>query len=239
MRKVAVMEELASLVKTNLRSTCNIILGEEKRKMRIVDMVLLFIVFIISTEISLVNIFNMLYSSNNEILIFNSIINIQLIVTTFLILIKVMNTFYLASYFKEMMVYPIKAGNLLLSKCVLCYFSSILISMLTLILLFSYGILSNANIIYYLHVTLYEIIIAVVPTIYIVLTSLTIFWVIAVIKKSKSKNNKWLIVIDFAVIMLTYMLLNSALGKHVKISSLLFNIFFSFILKFIHNHIMI
>lgn len=227
MKKTAVMGELVSLVKTNLRSTCNIILGEEKRKMRIVDMLLLFIVFIISTEISLVNIFNMLHSSNNEILIFNSIINIQLILTTFLAFIKIMNAFYLASDFKEMMVYPIKTGNLLLSKCVLCYFSSILISMLTLILLFSYGILSNANIIYYLHVTLYEIIIAAVPTIYIVLMSLTIFWVIAVIKKSKSKNNKWLIVIDLAVIMLTYMLLNSALGKHVKISNLLFNIFFS------------
>lgn len=40
--------------------------------------------------------FNMLRLSNIEILIFNSIINIQLILTILFMLIKIMNTFYLA-----------------------------------------------------------------------------------------------------------------------------------------------
>lgn len=35
MKILSVLKELVSLVKTNLRSTCNIILGEEKRKKRI------------------------------------------------------------------------------------------------------------------------------------------------------------------------------------------------------------
>ncbi|WP_234124275.1 hypothetical protein [Clostridium hydrogenum] len=229
MKRLATPRELVSLIKNNLISGRNIILGEEKRKKRILNMALLFILFIASTEVSLVKIFNMLHAINNEILIFNSILNIQLIITTLLIFTQIMNKFYLASDWKEMMVYPIKSGNLLLSKAILCYFSSVLISICVLILLFSYGILTHASIMYYLHVTIYEIIIAAVPVTYIVLISLTIFWIIAVIKKSKSKDksNKWLIIIDLAVIMLTYMILNPALSNHIKVSSLLFNVFFS------------
>lgn len=228
MEKLANLKELASIVKTNLRSINSIILGEEKRKKRILSAVFLFAIFFVSAEISLISVFYILHVSNNEILIFKSIINMQLILTAIWMLIKIMNVFYLASDFKEMMVYPIKAGNLLLSKCILCYFSSMLISIIVLVLLFSYGILAGAGIAYYLNVILYEIIITAVPTLYIVLISLTVFWVMTVFRKSESKyeSNKWLILIDLAVIILTYVLLKLALSNHGKIGSILFNIFF-------------
>ncbi|PJI09182.1 hypothetical protein CUB90_15450 [Clostridium sp. CT7] len=216
-------------MKIKLISRSNIILGEEKRTSRIIDIVSLFIIFIALTEVSLVRIFNVLHLSNNEIMIFNSIINIQLIATTLFMFISIINTFYLASDWKQMMVYPIKSGNLLLSKCVLCYFSSMLISIFALIFLFSYGILANEDIIYYLQLILYEIIITAVPTVYIVLTSLTVLWIISVIKSSESKDkkNKWLIVVDLVVIILTCILFKFTLNNHIKVSTLLFNIFFS------------
>lgn len=100
------------------------------------------ILVITSAEFSLTNVFNILHLSSNEILIFKSILNAQLVITTVWMLTKIINIFYLASDFKEMMVYPIKAGNLLLSKCILCYFFSMLISIIVLVLLFSYGILT-------------------------------------------------------------------------------------------------
>lgn len=57
MKRLATLKELASLIKTNLISRRNIILGEEKRKKRMLNMALLFIVFIACIEVSLVRIF--------------------------------------------------------------------------------------------------------------------------------------------------------------------------------------
>lgn len=223
------MTEIISLVKNNLISRRNIIFDRGKKKMGILDAVLLFIVFIALSEVYVVKIFDELHPYNKEILIFNVIINIQFIITVLFMLMHIMNTFYLASDWKEMMIYPIREGNLLLSKCILCYFSSAMISICMLIFLFSYGLLGGKGIVYYLHVILYQIVITAVPTVYIVLISLTIFWIISAFKKSEKryKSGIMLIAVDIAVIMITYVLIKSALDNHAEIGTLLFYIFFA------------
>lgn len=224
------MKELISLVKINLKIKRNVIFGEEKQKIIKKILNILFIVAALTgaTEILLMKVFNILYLSNNEILIFNFIINFELIMMTIITFITIINRLFLASGWNELFIYPIRTGNLVLSKCILCYFDNIIISILVLIPLFSYGFLNNESLHYYIHIILYQIIISIIPIIYSTLILLTILWIETLILKSKVNhtNNKWLIIVDIIIALLTYMLLKSSLNNHINVINLLFNIFF-------------
>ncbi|QAA34353.1 hypothetical protein [Clostridium manihotivorum] len=226
--KLTPQKQLVSLIKTNVRSKLNLTLGEEGRGGKLIKAVI-FIIFAISCmEISFARVFNTLHTSRSEILMLNSIINIQLFISSLLMLKQIITTFYLASDWKEMIIFPIKPGKLLFSKAVMSYLYNSLVSILVVVFLFSYGILEHVSINYYLQVFIYQIIITAVPVVYITLITLTIFWVVAAISNRKAtwKIDIWLILVDIAVMILTYFLMKSALINHIVFNNLLLYSFF-------------
>lgn len=220
------MGEVLSYVKVNLSTMLFVVLGDETRKKRIRNGVLLFILFIITVEYSLIKSFNTFSEFRSEIVVFNFILNIQAIMIIFFVFARVTSTVYLESDWKEMIVYPIKSGSLLVSKCILSYIVSLVVTIPMLIPLFTYGILIKAGILYYLGVLGFQIVMPFIPTIYIVLISLTLSWAISGIKGTKytHKNNKWFILVILAVLGLTYLLVKDI--PNGKVGTFLINTFF-------------
>ncbi len=239
------MKELLPLVKTNLRIKCSIIFGEDKKKItkKILSIVFFLGILIALTEFSIIKIVNFMHLENNDILVFNAIVNLELIALITLTFFKMMNTFFLASDWKDIFIYPIKNGNLLLYKCTVLYIENIIISAIGLVVLFTYGVLTNADTFYYIHVIVYQFIISVLPIIYIALILLTVFWLVGMVKNSKVNINAGLILIDIIVVLLTYMLIKLTLNNHVTFSNLLPNIFFyennTSLVYMLNNEIMI
>ncbi len=224
------MRGLVALVRTNLKIQFSLIFGEEEQKAKKIFSIIFFVVLCeISIGFSIFKAFNILHLNNKETLIFNLIINTELVIIIGNCFMRIINDFYSASDWKEIMVYPIKPGSLLVSKCISIYFLNILIAIFTLIPLIAYGVLSNANMYYYACIVVYQILIPAMPIGYIALTSLTILWLIAIIKKSRAENriNKFILLIDILVIVLTYILLKPALSNNIKVDKLIFSIFFS------------
>lgn len=235
------MGEVSSLLKNNLINTENVILGDDKRKTRITMIIVFFVLSTFFAEYSLIKMFNDLKVVNGEGLLFNLIINIVGIGTIFMALPNIMNRFYLASDWREMLVYPIKSRSLPLSKYIFCAISSSLMPLYCIIPLVTYGILINANFLYYIYLVLFELSIIAIPSVYIILITLTIFWVLSIVKNPKvnSKNNKWILAIDLLVAGLTYILLKNSFNNDFNLGNFLFNIFFSENINCLINYVIL
>lgn len=223
------MAELSALIKINSKVQLSLIFGEGKSKKKFLGIIFAIILCEVSVGFSVFKTFNMLHSTNNEVLIFNSIINVELIVILFECIIKVINDLYLANGWKDIMIYPVKPSSFLLSKCVSICFLNILIAAFMLVPLIFYGILSRAGIYYYAYMILYQMLISALPIIYIVLISLTILWLVTIIKGSKAEKrvNKLILLVDAAEIILTYMMFKPILKSNTKFGGWLFSMFFS------------
>lgn len=208
------MNELAALVKTNLKIRRNLTFGQkdEKSGKKSSDMGLFGALFLGSIEFSVINGFDILKARHNQQLVFKGIIGLELVLIVFYSFKNIINTYYLASDWKEMIIYPVKPRILLMSKCVLTSIQNLLIAGIFIPPLFTYGALANKNIGYYIYVVGFSILIAIIPVVYITLISLSIFWIAALIRRSKSenRNNKLLIIIDSIVIGLSIGVLNSS-----------------------------
>lgn len=208
------MNELTALVKTNLKVRRNLTFGpkDEKDGKKSSDMGLLATLCLASIEFGVINGFDILKTSHNQQLVFKGAISLELVSIVFYSFINIMNTYYLASDWKEIIIYPLKPNILLMSKCLLTSIQNLLIAGIFILPLFTYGALANKNIGYYIYVIVCSILIAIIPVVYITLISLSIFWIAALIKRSKreNRNNKLLIVIDVIVIGLNIGVLNSS-----------------------------
>lgn len=209
------MNELLALVKTNLKVRRNLTFGpkDEKNGKKSSDMGLLAVLFLASIEFSVINGFDMLKTSQNQQLVFKGIIGLELFSVVFYSFFNIIDTYYLASDWREMTIYPVKPRILLMSKCALTSIQNFLIAGIFVLPLFTYGVLDRKNILYYIYVIMASVLIAIIPVVYITLISLTIFWIATLISKSKSgnRNNKLIIVIDVIVIGLNFGVLNSSI----------------------------
>ena len=221
------MGEVSILVKNNLVNTQYSILGDDKRKTRITMIIAFLIISTLFAEYGLVKMFNDLKAVNGEIVLLNLIVNIVGFGAVLMAIPNIMNRFYLASDWREMLVYPIKTRSLPLSKYVFCAVSSSFIPIYSIIPLVTYGILTNANFLYYIYVALFELATIVVSAAYIILITLTIFWIISIVKSPKvnSKSNKLILVVDLVVAGLTYILLKNSFNGNLNLGNFLFNIF--------------
>lgn len=222
------MNELSVLVKTNLKIRRDLIFGhkDEKNGKKGSDIGLFAALFLASMEFSVINGFDMLKASHKQQVVFKGIIVLELIFIVFYSFKNVINTYYLASDWNEIIIYPLKPRIILTSKCVLTSIENILISSIFIIPLFTYGALINKHIGYYIYVIVCSILIAIIPVVYMTLLSLTIFWLEALIKRSKSenRNNKLLIAIDVVVIGLNFGVLNSSLW--IKVAAVICAVIF-------------
>lgn len=208
------MSELTALVKTNLKIRRNLNFGskDENSGKESSDMGLFAALFLGAIEFYVINGFDILKASNKQQLVFKGIIVLELAFIVFYSFKSIINTYFLASDWKEISIYPIKPRILLMSKCELTSIENLLISSIFIIPLFTYGGLVKEPISYYIYVIIGSVLIAVIPVVYMTLISLTIFWIAALIRKTKSenKNNKLILAIDVVVIGLSSGMLNSS-----------------------------
>lgn len=206
------MNELLALVKTNLKIRRNLTFGpkDEKDGKKGSDMGLLAVLFLASIEFSVINGFDMLKASHNQQLVFKGIMVVELVSVVFYSFFNIIDTYYLASDWREMTIYPVKPRILLMSKCVLTLIQNLLIAGIFVLPLFTYGALASKNILYYIYVIGGSILIAIISVVYITLILSGIFWIATLIRKSKSgnRNDKLIIVIDIIMIGLGFGVLN-------------------------------
>lgn len=222
------MREVMSLLKVSIKNTVNTSLGE-KIKGKIIKALIAIILFNLLLGVYVVVVFNMSVETSNEITIFNFIINLDLILALIIILFSSVNIIYFNSGWREKIIYPIKLGNLLISKIIKSYLIILLCSVSCILMpLIIFGFLIKASLIYYIYIILYKVLIITIPIIFFVLISLTIFWLVKVFKKDNINNKVdiWILIFDLAIILLGYFLINNN-GKSNKISELLLNIFFN------------
>lgn len=208
------MSELTALVKTNLKVRRNLNFGssDENSGKESSDMGLLAALFLGVIEFYVINGFDILKTSHKQQLVFKGVLILELVFIVFYSFKSIINTYYLASDWKEISIYPIKPRILLIAKCEITSIENLLISSIFIIPLFTYGGLVKEHISYYIYVVIGSVLIAIIPVVYITLISLTIFWIAALIKKTKSenRNNKLLIAIDAVVTGLSIGMLNNS-----------------------------
>ncbi|MCR4944549.1 MAG: hypothetical protein K5986_08910, partial [Clostridium sp.] len=139
--------------------------------------------------------------------IFYSTIFVEIGIVSILSFYRILNSFYLTDSWKDNFIYPVSDGISFLAKFILVCYQNFAIVIGFLLPLVTYGIVIGLKAEYYLKLLIYQLLIAVIPSIYIILSSLTILWIIVVIKKAKIKNkvNKLILVIDIDVDILTIM----------------------------------
>jgi|GEM_PF-3452753 len=208
------MNELLALVKTNLKVRRNLTFGtkDEKSGKKSSDIGLFLSLFLVSMEFSVINGFDMLKNSHNQQLVFKGIIGLELVSVVFYSFFNIIDTYYLASDWREMTIYPVKPRILLMSKCTLTSIQNFVIAGIFVPPLFTYGALAKKNILYYIYVIGGSALIAIITVVYITSILSGIFWIIALIRKSKRGNrkDKLIIVIDIIVIGLNFGTLNSS-----------------------------
>lgn len=162
------MNELTALVKTNLKVRRNLIFGskDEKNGKKSSDIGLFAALFLAAIEFYVINGFDMLKVSNKQQLVFKGIIVVELILVVFYSFLHIIDTYYLASDWREMTIYPVKPRILLMSKCAVTSIQNFFIVGIFIMPLFTYGALANKNILYYIYVIVVSISIAIIPVVY-------------------------------------------------------------------------
>lgn len=215
-------KKLLALVGINFQTQKNIFLDGERDKVVkkiigmifIVFMIIASMIFYVTMALHMVRINNM-----EEIIIFKSILGIELLVITLMSGFRIITNFYLTSDWREMFIYPIKNGILLLSKCFIAIYQSFPIVMVFMIPLITFGILTNSGIYYFIELFLIQGIAVCIPTIYITLISLTLLWIISLFSKieSENKSNKLIILADILVGILTYFMIANISNVNISL----------------------
>ncbi|MDS0527557.1 hypothetical protein NNC19_17845 [Clostridium sp. SHJSY1] len=215
-------KKLLALVGINFQTRKNIFLDGERDKVakKIIGMMFLTFMIIASMIFYVIMALRMIRINNmEEIVIFNSILGIEILVITLMSGFRIITNFYLTSDWREMFIYPIKNGVLLLSKCFIAIYQSFPISVIFMIPLITFGILTNSSIYYFLEILLIQAIAVVIPTIYVALITLTLLWIISLFstRKSENRNNKLIILTDILVGILTYFMLANISNHSIRL----------------------
>lgn len=204
------MKKLIALVRNNLLIQKNIFCDVEPKKLRkkIFNTIIMGLFIVCAMEFYVINGIGLIESYGIESkYIFYSIIFVEIGIVSILSFYRILNLFYLTDSWKDTFIYPVSDGVNLLAKFISVCYQNFAILLEFLIPLVTYGVVMGLKPEYYLKIVVYQLLIAVIPAIYIVLSSLTILWSFVVIKKSKVKNraNKLILVIDIIVDILTSM----------------------------------
>ncbi|WP_066869655.1 ABC transporter permease [Clostridium mediterraneense] len=228
------MKEFLSLVKVDLRIKYNTIFNSDNNLEKIIIAAIALLLLVIPLEIIIIKNYPILNSLNAENLIFNIIINIESLLIFIVTIIGISNNFFLEHDILSLWFYPLKSQSIFFSKCILEYLKGLLIGLIGLIFLITYGILSNWTIYYYLKAIFLTLIIPIICIIIILNTFLFISTFFTNIKKSLLNKIFFYIVQSLNIIYIYFYITNTKINFfriNNFISSLFFNkISFNFII---------
>lgn len=140
------------LIKVDLKIKYNTIFNSHSTlnktdKITVFIFILLLIIF--PLEFSIIKNYPTLSALNLENIILNMILNIEIIIISIITIIGIINNFFLESDIFNLWFYPIKSKDIFFSKCFLEYLKGLMISLIGLVLLITFGILKNWTIYYY------------------------------------------------------------------------------------------
>lgn len=202
------MKKLIALVRNNLLIQKNTFCDVEPKKLKkkIFNTIMMGLFVLCSMEFYVIKGIEMIESYGIETkYIFYSTVFMEIGLISILSFYRILNSFYLTNSWRDTFIYPVSDGVNLLAKFISVCYQNFAIVIGFLVPLATYGGVMGLKAEYYLKLIAYQLLIAIIPSIYIILSSLTILWIIVVIKKSKIRNrvNKLILIVDIVVDILT------------------------------------
>lgn len=161
------MSRISILTKYFLQNSFQEMYSKKKGKIIFIIVLLLFCVFSFSVPFVTMVIFNYepLYAAGKEDLLMSAILFSASSIVFVLGIYSVMNTFYFADDINEIMPLPFKSSEIVAAKFITAMVNMYVYTAIMVLPLITYGIISHANIIYYLYAAIVFIICPAVPMI--------------------------------------------------------------------------
>lgn len=141
--------EFLHLIKVDLRIKYNTIFDSKNKLVKVSIFFFIALLLILPLEFLIIRNYKILSAYDMENIIFNSILNTELLLIFIVNIVGISNNFFLEHGILNLWFYPLTSKSIFFSKSILEYLKSLLIALIGLILLITYGILNNWTVYYY------------------------------------------------------------------------------------------